>query len=362
VFDLKAEAVVLEVPYEGGAPALSFSSDGSILMVRLATGVLRVFHVSSGGEMTRVAAPGAVTSMVIPAGNRQILIASSPGDGLPRLSSCTDKRADWLHRQAPADRTNERARTDEEVRRVSRSWTDRATRTTSSRSSGNAGGDGPAGAMRRGKIRPLQSTFEKEPSMRIVQRVLWCVPVFVVAAAGLRAGPTANDNTAMGFGGAVKVGDGEVFVAEAANQFRPGMVYVYRKAGAAWQQAAVLQKPGAPVVGDRFGSSLALDGTRLFVGSGPAEIHVFEKRGAVWTPAGVIASSAVTGGENVQFAATSAAGDWLFVGQQVALAARRGGGPPAAGAAPPAAPAGKVYVFKRDGAGQYAFVTTIAGP
>lgn len=197
--------------------------------------------------------------------------------------------------------------------------------------------------------------------MRALRRVLWCVPVFVLAAAGLRAETAARDNAAMGFGGAVLVGDGEVFVAEAANQFRPGMVYVYRKSGAAWQQAAVLQKP-APAVGDRFGSALALDGTRLFVGSGPAEIHVFEKRGTVWTPAGTVASSAVTGGDNVMFAAMSASGDWLFVGQQVALAGRRGGGPAAEGAAVPAAPAGKVYTFKRDGAGQYAFSSTLTGP
>jgi choice-of-anchor B domain-containing protein len=198
--------------------------------------------------------------------------------------------------------------------------------------------------------------------MRPLLRVLWCVPVFVVAAAGLRADTASRDTAAMGFGGAVIVGDGEVFVAEAANQFRPGMVYIYRKTGAAWQQAAVLQKPGSPAVGDRFGSSLALDGARLFVGAGPTAVHIFEKQGTNWAPVGAIANTAVTGGENVMFAAMSAAGDWLFVGQQVVLAGRRGGGPPAAGAAAPAAPAGKVYVFKRDAAGQYAFATSLTGP
>lgn len=165
----------------------------------------------------------------------------------------------------------------------------------------------------------------------------------------------------MGFGGAVLVGEDEVFVSEAANQFRPGMVYVYRKTGAAWQQAAVLQKP-QPVVGDRFGSAMALDGARLFVGAGPAEIHIFEKQGTAWTHKGAVPSSAVTGGDNVQFASMAAAGDWLMVGQQVALAGRRGGGPPAAGAAAPAVPGGKVYAFKRDGAGQYTLATTLTGP
>jgi len=195
--------------------------------------------------------------------------------------------------------------------------------------------------------------------MRPLQRVLWCVPVFALALAGLRAEPMMADNAAMGFGGAVLVGGGEVLVAEASNQFRPGMVYVYRKAGAAWQQAAVLQKP-EPAVGDRFGSSLALDGSRLFVGAGPAAIHVFEKRGTAWTHAGVVANSLVAGGDNVQFASMSAAGDWLLVGQQVVLAGRRGGGPGGEAAAP--APAGKVYAFKRGTDGQYAFSTTLMGP
>ena len=45
--------------------------------------------------------------------------------------------------------------------------------------------------------------------------------------------PAAPSEVLIGFGGAVLVGDGEVFAGEAANQFRPGMVYVYRKGGAA---------------------------------------------------------------------------------------------------------------------------------
>ncbi len=196
--------------------------------------------------------------------------------------------------------------------------------------------------------------------MRSVQRVVLCGAVFAFVAFGMRAETGAREagDAAMGFGGAVIVGDGEVFVGEAANQFRPGMVYVYRKAGAAWQEAAVLRKPDA-AVGDRFGSSLALDGSRLFVGAGPTAVHVFEKRGGTWTHAGQIENAAVTGGEGVQFAAVGASGDWLFVGQQVMLAGRRGGGPGAPGAAATPLPAGKVYAFKRAADGRYAFASTL---
>ncbi|MBK9243172.1 MAG: choice-of-anchor B family protein [Acidobacteria bacterium] len=199
--------------------------------------------------------------------------------------------------------------------------------------------------------------------MRTVQRFVLCGAVFAFVAFGLRAETGAREaaDAAMGFGGAVIVGDGEVFVGEAANQFRPGLVYVYRKAGTGWQEAAVLRKPDA-AVGDRFGSSLALDGSRLFVGAGPAAVHLFEKRSGAWTHSGVIANSAVTGAEGVQFSAIGAAGDWLFVGQQVMLGGRRGGGPGAAATAAPALPAGKVFAFKRGADGQYAFVSTLTAP
>lgn len=155
-----------------------------------------------------------------------------------------------------------------------------------------------------------------------------------------------------GFGGAVLVGDGEVFVGESANQFRPGMVYVYRKAGANWQQAAVLTKPQA-VVGDEFGSALALDGTRLFVGAGRTTIHIFEKQGMAWTHTGQVQSSVVPG--SVQFATIAAAGDWLLAGHPPAFAGR-------GGANQPPVPAGRVYAFKRGADGRYEYHSTLTAP
>ena len=189
--------------------------------------------------------------------------------------------------------------------------------------------------------------------MRSMSRFVLGVVTLVAAMAGFRAAPEAAA-PATGFGGAVLVGEGEVFVGESANQFRPGMVYVYRKAGTGWAEAAKLSKPDA-AVGDRFGSSLTLDGTRLFVGAGGLAVHVFEKRGTNWTHTGKIEPSAVTGAENVQFGAIGAAGDWLLAAQPVQLLAGRG-----ANATPP--PAGRVYAFKRNAAGTYDFQSIITSP
>ena len=192
--------------------------------------------------------------------------------------------------------------------------------------------------------------------MRSIHRFGLCLGVLALTTFAFRAVPAARSAELMGFGAAVLVGDGEVFVGEAANQFRPGMVYVYRKAGAGWQAAATLTKPDA-AVGDRFGASLTLDGNRLFVGAGTDAVHVFEKQADAWTHRAAIATTAVAGAENVQFGSIGAAGDWLLIGQQV-IAGGRGG----RGANTPPPPAGKVYAFKRGGDGAYAFTTTVVSP
>ena len=107
--------------------------------------------------------------------------------------------------------------------------------------------------------------------MRSLQRSLVCGAVFAIAFFSVSV------STFVGFGGAVLVGEGEVFVGEAANQFRPGTVYVYRRGGTGWQEVATLTGPQA-AVGDQFGSALALDGTRLFVASGATGVHMFTKQ------------------------------------------------------------------------------------
>ena len=203
--------------------------------------------------------------------------------------------------------------------------------------------------------------------MSSVRQILIWSTVLVgafVAAEVNRPGTEARASGMVGFGGAVLVGEGEVFVGEAANRFRPGMVYVYRKTGGAWQQAAVLTAPAA-AVGDRFGQALASDGSRLFVTGGDSSVHVFTKQGSNWSHAGVVSATSVPG-DPVRFGSgLAAAGEWLLVGREVQIGGRgrgraggRGGGR-AGGEAPPALPAGAVYAFKRDASGQYAYHSTL---
>src|SRR5262249_17305447 len=101
-------------------------------------------------------------------------------------------------------------------------------------------------------------------------------------AGGARVNAASATMMVGGVGGAVLRGDGQVVVAEPNSQFRPGTVYVYRKSGSGWQQAATIVGPDS-AVGDRFGTSLAIDGARLFVGAGNSAIHVFVKQGNTWT-------------------------------------------------------------------------------
>ncbi len=157
-----------------------------------------------------------------------------------------------------------------------------------------------------------------------------------------------------GFGGAVVVGDGEVFVGEAQNMFRPAAVYVYRKMAGGWTQAAMLTAPGARPGGEPFGTSLALDGTTLFVGGGPTMVHMYRKSGTTWSHAGTI--TAASAGADARFGnAVAASGGWVLIGRP----AVGGGFGGRAGAPATALPAGAVYAFRRSGDGSYAFSSKI---
>jgi choice-of-anchor B domain-containing protein len=196
--------------------------------------------------------------------------------------------------------------------------------------------------------------------MRVVSRAVLSLTLAGAVFGALPVAESlANDvtpsaaNALVGFGGAVLVGDGEVFVAEAANRFRPGAVYVYRKTANAWQQAAVLNGPDA-AVGDEFGTSLAFNGSQLIIGAGQTALHVFRKDGTRW-----VLANTVTAAGDAQFGATAADGDWLLVGRPAAGGGRggRGGG---RGGAMAAAPAGAVYAYKRGADGSFALSATLA--
>jgi choice-of-anchor B domain-containing protein len=200
--------------------------------------------------------------------------------------------------------------------------------------------------------------------MRLLSRALLVAGTFTGGLAVLSAAESyatnapAASSAMLGFGGAVLVGDGEVFVGEAANQFRPGAVYRYRKSGAAWQQVGVLNGPSA-AVGDRFGTSLALDGDRLFVGAGPTMVHVFTKQGSNWQHASTLSAATVTGAATlVQFGAMAVSGEWLLIGRP-AVGGGRGGRGGGRGGPAPVLPAGEVFAFKRGADGSYTYQSTL---
>ena len=228
-------------------------------------------------------------------------------------------------------------------------------------------------------------------SMKSTLRVLLCTAAFALAFGYSRAElRTSAPPPLAQFGGAVLVGDGEVFAGESLNQFRPGMVYVFRKAGASWVEAATITAPKA-AVGDGFGSSLAIDGSTLFVGAGATAVHVYTKQGSTWTHASTVEAASVpmpaappapapaappaaaapapaapAAPSVAQFGGTIAAsGEWLLVGKAVAGGRGRGGavvitgGAPGRGGPAPAQPAGAVFAFKRSGNGQFAYHSTI---
>jgi len=93
--------------------------------------------------------------------------------------------------------------------------------------------------------------------------------------------------TAAGFGAAIAIGDGEIFVGRTGGGVAgaiypsPGSIYVFERSDDGWEFAYVIT--GADVeIGDEFGAALAVDGNRLLVGSpgrgdGVGGAYIFER-------------------------------------------------------------------------------------
>ncbi len=139
-----------------------------------------------------------------------------------------------------------------------------------------------------------------------------------------------------GFGNAVAVSAGEVFVAESRNSMRPGLVYIYHKGASGWGEAAQL-KAAEAADGDGFGSALAVDGRTLVVGATTQmALYVFTK-----TPAGAWRQVAKL--SSPETSPNSGFGNALAVKGDVLLA----------GVAGADDRAGAVYVYRRDAAGTW---------
>lgn len=172
---------------------------------------------------------------------------------------------------------------------------------------------------------------------------------FIPLSIQAQSTPTSNTDGMMGFGRAVEVAGGAVFIGEPANAHQPGMVYIYRRTEGEWSQKTSISASDGEI-GDGFGSSLASDGDRVLVGApglgnelGAA--YLFKKAGdGSWTQTARIAMSD-TSSEGGLGASVALRGNLAFVG---APGERAG--------------AGAVYVFKRKAAGSWVQQKRIANP
>ena len=138
-----------------------------------------------------------------------------------------------------------------------------------------------------------------------------------------------------GYGNAVAVTGGDVFVGEPQNTYRSGLVYRYQKQDdGTWAEVEKLQASDA-VESDHFGSALAADGERLLVGASEqgtgGAAYLFEQSGESWREVARLVPEETAEGE--QFGSSVALnGRWAAVGASAADSS-----------------AGAVYVFRQEG-------------
>ncbi|MGH7573096.1 MAG: FG-GAP repeat protein, partial [Gemmatimonadota bacterium] len=97
----------------------------------------------------------------------------------------------------------------------------------------------------------------------------------------LLSAASAVPAAAQSFGQTAAVAGEDVLFGQPDIDRTPGAVYVYRRSGGTWEEAARLTAADG-IPGDRFGSALAVDGDRLLVGafwadSGRGAAYVFER-------------------------------------------------------------------------------------
>lgn len=98
-----------------------------------------------------------------------------------------------------------------------------------------------------------------------------------------------------------------------------GAAYVFEYAGGTWTQTAKLvASDGQP--GDRFGTSVALDGDYLVVGAdqvtigGAGKLYVFHREGGVWTERAILAAADGAPGDLLALGALDIQGDRIVAG------------------------------------------------
>ncbi len=167
-------------------------------------------------------------------------------------------------------------------------------------------------------------------SVAVRSGATWSLAQFVLAADA-----AAGDR----FGTSVAL-DGDRFVVGSPRDDGTGSAYVFERAGTTWTQVAKLQA-GDGMPDDRFGTEVALDGGRIAVsapedddgGASSGSVYVFSGAGSSWTLEALLRASDDGPGRHFG-SALSLDGDRLAVG------ADADAGTPAPGAA---------YVFERTG-------------
>ncbi len=150
--------------------------------------------------------------------------------------------------------------------------------------------------------------------MKKLLRCLAVVPVLVAFAAPAQAQVGFGQ-----FGRMVAIADGEVFVGEPASLASSGYVYVYRRAGGDWVEAAALSASDA-VDGDGFGSAIDVDGDFLLVGAvndASGAVYMFHRDGRSWNEVGTLVPTDGLDGDRFG-AAMSRDGERLVVGAPAA--------------------------------------------
>ena len=147
-----------------------------------------------------------------------------------------------------------------------------------------------------------------------------------------------------GFGGAVAVSDGEVFVGEAGNVIVSGAVYVFHLRSGGWEEVARLRASDG-VVGDGFGTAIAVHGATLLVSAAARDdggaVYVFERSmSGDWMEVGRLPAVEVDSGSGYG-ASLALVDDIAMVGApgMEGVGSGREGSPAA----------GSVYVFERSG-------------
>jgi choice-of-anchor B domain-containing protein len=140
------------------------------------------------------------------------------------------------------------------------------------------------------------------------------VPLVLIA----QTTPDGEVGEMQGFARALDISEGNVFIGEPSNFHQPGAVYVFASSGSDWsQKARLIASDGT--IGDRFGSSVSAEGSRLVIGapsanSGNGAAYVFElSASGEWTQVSHIAIPDDTAGSRVG-ASVLVNGDHAYIG------------------------------------------------